>query len=237
MGIVAATDERLNRRAETSRNIIRRIAIVAGLGVGLGIAMQIAIVLLRLLGGQAPNSTAIAGLLQTVTWSTLVCTGVAVGMALGKARAALASVYSAVFAPLALTAAKGVEKLIASLMNVANNPGVLSIATIGVVRALEYGLLAWLLAWLSQRNERRLLPYGLAGGGVGVFFGGTILLMTYVASGLDETGRNYLTLASTAIAEIGSPLGCAFVIYVAQFVGTHMRLWSRGSRSNRSRKD
>ena len=226
----AATPRQPSRRARQAQEAMRRIAVVAALGIGLGLLMQGLIILLRLVGaGAAPGLLTLAELAQTVTWSVLVCTGVALGTALGKARGALAGLVGAVFAPLALAAAKSVQKVMLSVLDAVEQPGLISLTTIGVVRALEYGILAWVLAWLAQRQERRLWPYALAGGCVAVLFGGALLFLTFMLQGLDGSGRNWLALGTMAVTELGSPLGCAVVIYLAQLVATNARLWARGS--------
>jgi hypothetical protein len=221
------------RRAREAQAAIRRIALVALLGVALGLLMQVLIIALRLAGGVMPGLSAWADLAQTVTWSVLVCTGVAVGMAIGKARTMLAGMLAALFAPLAMAAAKSMQKVVASLVAAAEQPALLSLTTLGVVRAVEYGLLAFVLAVLAERKERRLLPYAAAGGVTGLVFGGAVVVLTYLLASLDGRGRDGMMLASLAITELGSPLGCALVIYVAQAVATQTRLWERGGGSAR----
>ena len=77
--------------AQRASRAIRSIAFVAIAAIGLGFLMQGLIVLARLLaGGALPGAGLVADLASTVSWSVLVCTGVAIGVSLGKARAALA---------------------------------------------------------------------------------------------------------------------------------------------------
>lgn len=225
---IMTESRRLSRRGKAVQGAIRRIALVAALGVGLGLLIQLVIVCLRLIGGVSPSLLALADLAQAVTWSVLVCTGVAIGMAIGKARTALAGVFAAFFAPLSMAAAKAMQKVIGSLLGALEQPALLSMATIGVVRALEYGILAWLLAWLSERKERRMHPYLLAGGGVGVLFGGFIVALS-ILSTTGENEMGILKISTLATSEVGAPLGCAAVIYITQLVATQARLWARAS--------
>jgi hypothetical protein len=149
-------------------------------------------------------------------------------MAIGKARTALAGLFAAFFAPLSMAAAKAVQKVVGSLLGALDQPALLSLATIGVVRAIEYGILAWLLAWLSERKERRMRPYLLAGGGVGLLFGGLIVALS-VLNAASDGSLSLLKITSVATTEIGSPLGCAAVIYITQLVAIQARLWARAS--------
>lgn len=114
------------------------------------------------------EARALGELAGSVAWSVIVCTGVAIGVSVGKARAALAGAIGMLFAPLALAGAKAAQKVMASLVEATVQPAVFSLATLSVVRALEYGLLAWMLTLLTERKAVRLMPYLLAGAGVGI---------------------------------------------------------------------
>ena len=228
MTTITKQSSNVSRRAKAAQQVMRRIAVVAMLGIVLGLAMQTLIILLRLFGASiAPGLVNMADVVQTVTWSVLVCTGVAVAMAFGKARTALSGLIAAMFAPLALAAAKSAQKVMLSIVDAAEQPGVVSLTTVSVVRALEYGILAWILAWLVEHRERRLMPYAAAGGVVALLFGGALLVLNFVLQGMDGRGRNWVALGSMAISELGSPVGCALVIYVAQVVTANSRLWAR----------
>ena len=216
--------------AQRASRAIRSIAFVAIAAIGLGFLMQGLIVLARLLaGGALPGAGLVADLASTVSWSVLVCTGVAIGVSLGKARAALAGLIGLVFAPIGLAAAKGAQKFVAAMVEVSTAPALLSVEVVGAVRALEYGLLAFVLVILAERKESRLLPYLGTGAGVGLVFGGFLSLMTLLASSLDGAGRSWPLIAGTLTSELGFPIGCALLIYVGQLITDSFRDVKMGS--------
>ncbi len=216
--------------AHRASRAIHAIAFVAIAAIGLGLLMQGLIVGARLLaGGALPGAGFVADLASTVTWSVLVCTGVAVGVSLAKARAVLAGLIGLVFAPIGLAAAKGTQKFVAAMVEASTGPAVLTIEVIGAVRALEYGLLAFVLVILAERRESRLLPYLGLGAGIGLVFGGFVSALTLMMTSLDGAGRNWPLLAGTLTSEIGFPIGCALLIYVGQLITDSFRDVRMGS--------
>lgn len=213
--------------AHRARDAISRIAIVAVLAVGLGLFMQALVVVLRLADGVViPEARTIAELMGAITWSVIVCTGVAIGMSIGKARAVLAGGLALFFAPIALASAKAVEKVMLAIMEASVTPAVLSLELVGIVRAAEYGLLALMLTLLTERRAVRFVPYALAGATVGLIFGGLVTAMTLLA-GAPSTP---VAIATLAAKEIGSPIGCALVIFVGQMISRSFRLYGRANR-------
>ena len=208
--------------ARQASRTIRRIAIVAIAAIGLGLVMQGLLVLVRVLaGGPLPGTEVLAELSGTVSWSVLVCTGVAVGTSLGKARAVLAGLFGLVFAPLGLAAAKASQKVVAAaVLATGSGDAVLSLEVVSIVRALEYGLLAFGLAIFAERAVTRPGPYLRLGGGLGVLFGGFLAGLTIFVDSLDGTGRPWPLIVSTLISEVGFPIGCSLLIYLGQ-VATH----------------
>ena len=74
--------------------------------------------------------------------------------------------------------AKGSQKVMASALGAADKPVIMSLMTLGVLRALEYGLLGWALAWLVSRQQSRAWHFVLAGALAGLVFGGSITWLT-----------------------------------------------------------
>lgn len=216
--------------ARRASRAIRNIAFVGVAAIGLGFMMQALIVAARLLaGGPLPHIGLLADLASTVSWSVLVCTGVAIGVSLAKARALLAGLIGFVFAPIGLAAAKGAQKFVAAMVDVSTAPALLSIEVVGVVRALEYGILAFVLVILAERKESRLLPYLGTGAAVGLVFGGFLSAMTLLVTSLDGSGRNLALIAGTITSEIGFPIGCALLIYLGQLITDSFRDVRMGS--------
>jgi hypothetical protein len=209
---------------EKARLAIRRLAMIALLAVALGFAMQSLILATKLASGALfPGALFLVDLAQGVTWSFFVCAGVAIGMSLQKARAALAGLIAMVFAPVAVAAAKSSQKVMAGWIGAADQPAVLSLATISLLRAIEYGILGWLLATLAQKGVGRPLPYLGAGVAVGTIFGGAIAALTYYAAVTNGLSPGLPKVTATVVNEVLSPIGCAMVIFVGQIVGRSLK--------------
>lgn len=203
--------------ANQARATIRTLALIALLGVGLGFVMQALIIAARLVGGAAfPGVSIFADLVQTVTWSVLVCTGVAIGVTVSKARKALAGLMGLLFAPLALAVAKAGQKAMLALIGAIEQPAALSLATIGIVRAFEYGLLAWFLALLTEKEVIRPGPYLGIGAAIGITFGSVLFWLTYSATLAENAELGTPQILGMLVNEVGAPAGCAFVIYLGQ---------------------
>lgn len=213
--------------SDIARRAVRRVAAIAFLAAGVGFLAQGLILAGKFAGGAPwPGFALFADLAQGITWSTLVCVGVGIGASLGKHRTALAGVFAALCAPLAIALAKAAQRVVASLIDVAVNPAILSLATIGTLRALQYGILGWLLAWLVQKGETRPLPYVGAGASVGVTVGGAILFIS--ADMADQSGLVFGApqMVASIVNDILFPIGCAAVIYTGQFVGRNLKIVS-----------
>jgi hypothetical protein len=211
--------------ADTAQRAVRRIATIALLAVAVGFLAQALILAGKLAGGASwPGIALFADLAQGVTWSALVCAGVGIGTSLGKQRMVLAGIFSAICAPIAIALAKAAQRVMASLIEVAVNPAILSLATIGALRAVQYGILGWLLAWLVQKGETRPLPYVGSGAAVGVTIGGTIMFIS--ARIASQSGLVFAApqMVASIVNEILFPIGCAAVIYVGQFVGRNLKI-------------
>ncbi len=203
---------------------LRQLAVIAIASVLLGLAIQVAILSARLLAGSDyPGMGWFADATQGVTWSVLVCVGVGIGAAILRVRAELAGLLGMIFAPLAVAIAKASQRLVAGLMEVAEQQAVLSLGSVSAMRAIEYGVLGFLLGTLIQRGERRLSRYLAAGAVVGVVLGGAVVaLISHVAASAG-TPLAPPALASAIINEMVFPIGCALVIYAGLLVGQTFR--------------
>jgi hypothetical protein len=178
-----------------------------------------------LAGGAFPGIAGLADVANGVTWSFFVCTGVAIGVSIGKARKALAGLIGFLFAPIAIAAAKAMQKAVIVAIDAVETVAVLPVTTLGLVRAIEYGVLAWVLAVLAEREVARPLPYLGVGTGVGLVFGISLALLTRasaLAAGNDLTAPQ---IAGTLMNEVGSPIGCAFLIFIGQLVSRNFKIY------------
>lgn len=222
LSVAAEADD---TRTVDPHRALKRIALIALCAIALGFMMQGLILAVKLSSGAAfPGAQFAVDLAQGVTWSFLVCAGVGIGTSIMRARAALVGLLAMVCAPLAIAAAKSSQKVMASMVGAADQPAILSLATISGLRAIEYGLLGWWLGTLARREVSHAVPYLKAGTSLGVIFGGAIAALTYqvaLAKGLTPAPPQIL---ASVVNEVVFPIGCAFVIYIGQLVSGHMNL-------------
>ena len=113
-----------------------------------------------------------------------------------------------------------------AVMEASQTPAILSLELVSVVRAAEYGLLALLLTLLTERRAVRFVPYATAGLTIGVIFGGLVTGLTLFAG----APSGLMAVVTLVAKEVGSPLGCALVIFVGQLISRSFRLYGRANR-------
>lgn len=160
----------------------------------------------------------VADTVQKISWSTLVCSGVAVGLAAGKMRAPVMGLAGLLAAPAAFYIAKIAHKSVSQALGIvsqvaADSPSPMLLAGL---KGLEYAVLGFLIGQLGRRTQVGLKGHIMAGGGVGVSFGGFIL---YLMVSQSATPIPLGGLVTRAINEMIFPVGCALVLYAAQKVG------------------
>jgi hypothetical protein len=211
--------------SERAQLALRRLALISVLAIALGFAMQGLILATKLVsGGPFPGALFLVDLAQGVTWSFFVCTGVGIGISLSKARAALAGLVSMIFAPIAVAAAKSSQKVMSGLIGAADQPAALSLATVSVLRAIQYGILGWLLASLARKGIERPLPYFAAGSSVGVILGGVIAALSYHAAVINGLTPGLPKIAGSIVNEVLAPIGCAMVIFFGLMIGRNLKI-------------
>lgn len=208
--------------AETSApasRTVRKIVTIAWVAILLGFAMQALVLSARVsAGGQLSGIRFLTDLVQGITWSVLVCFGVSMGTVLVKLRAVLAGVLAAICTPVAIGAANAGQKVMAASLGAVGQPAAVPLVVIAVVKAVEYGLLGWLLGRMVLRGAKGPAPFLLAGAATGLVFGGTITALTWQAlsagGGVPELPR----MVGVGVNEVLFPIGCALVIFLAQTV-------------------
>ena len=208
---------------------VRRVATIAVSAILLGFAVQLLILAVTLKGRNAPGTALLISLAQGVTWSFVVCTGVGIGTTILQARPILVGVVAFFCAPIALAAAKASQKVMTGWLGAAEQQAMLSLGTVSVIRAVEYGILGWLLGRLVQASEARPHRFLLSGAAVAVPFGGAVSLLTYYAAFSIGAPLKTPALVATIINEVIFPIGCAFVIYLGQLVGRSLRAYQSAS--------
>ena len=203
--------------APTSR-LLPRILKVAWMAIIAGFILQTAVLAAKLLaGGAFPGAKLFVDVAGGVTWAVLVCAGVALGTAAAKARSTVMGLLGLISAPVAFTAAKGVQKGVAEVLDLAADAVTPLVYMIGATRAVEYAVLGAGLGWLLLR-DKGLKGYIVLGLFVGVVFGGIILALT-----LAHANPQPAAIAGIAVNEMVFPAMCAVIIYLVSLTGRHVK--------------
>lgn len=207
-----------------ARLALKRVAMVAWLAIALGFAMEALILAVRFAVNSQPASAQILiELAQGVTWSFFVCAGVGLGTAIAKVRTSLGGLIGAISAPLAMGIAKGTQKVMVSALDLSVKPAILPLTTLGVLRALEYGLLGWMLARLASREKPHALHFILTGTLIGAVFGGGVTALTIQTASAQNAALALPQAISTGLNEVVFPIGCALVVYITLQVSRNMK--------------
>jgi hypothetical protein len=193
---------------------------IAWLAILLGLLLQLTVLLVAAGLGAATNSrTLLAETLRTVSWSLLVCVGVALGRVAAKGRLPLEGVTGLLAAPLALTAANAVQKGVAEAVDAAGVPAGPAPVWVLAIKAAEYSALGLALEWVGRRAWHSALGHLGVGLLVGVIFGG-VFLTVVVQSG--PTPLSTPALVTKGLNELLFPIGCALVVFIAEVLRTHL---------------
>jgi hypothetical protein len=193
---------------------------VAWLAILLGLLLQLAVLLVAAgFGKDISPRPLLAETVKTVSWSLLVCVGVALGRVAAKGRLPLEGITGLLAAPLALTAANAIQKGVAEAVNAAGVPAGPAPLWVLAIKAAEYGALGLALAWVGRRAWHSALGHLAVGLMVGVVFGGVFL--TVVAQSA-PTPLATPALLARGLNELLFPVGCALVVFIAEVLRTHL---------------
>ncbi|HVF61966.1 MAG TPA: hypothetical protein VNJ70_19335 [Thermoanaerobaculia bacterium] len=213
--------ERAAAISSSTNELMRTVLRVAWLSIGLGVALEVLVLTVAAYSGTQGSSPKpfVADLAHKVSWSFLVCVGLAFGTAAGKTRSAVMGLLGLISAPVAFAVARSLHKGVAAAMGlagtVAAGPSPLLIA---LLKAIEFGFLGAALGRLGKGARGSLGSYVALGLLTGLVFGGTILGVT-VAAGAKA---DLVSLLSRGINEVLFPLGCSLVLYAADAIGKRL---------------
>jgi hypothetical protein len=169
-----------------------------------------------------------ADLVRQVSWSTIVCVGLALGTAVTKARVPLMGVLGLLAAPVAFTVSRSLHQGAVKTLEIAGSgadaPPVLLLAAL---KAVEYACLGLALGWLGRRAWGGMSAHLATGLLVGLVFGGTIVALTYQMSSEPPATAD---LVARGANEILFPVGCSLVLFAATAIGE--RVGQRGGQSD-----
>jgi hypothetical protein len=193
---------------------------VAWLAILLGLLLQLTMLLVAAgLGAATSSRTLLAETFKTVSWSLLVCVGVALGRVAAKGRLPLEGVTGLLAAPLALTAANAVQKGVAEAVEAAGVPAGPAPVWVLAIKAAEYACLGLALEWIGQRAWHSALGHLAVGLMTGVVFGGVFLAAVVQSA---PTPLATPALLARGVNELLFPVGCALVVFIAEVLRTHL---------------
>ena len=193
---------------------------VAWLAILLGLLLQLAVLLVVAgFGKDISPRPFLADTVKTVSWSLLVCVGVALGRVAAKGRLPLEGVTGLLAAPLALTAANAVQKGVAEAVDAAGLPAGPLPLWVLVIKAAEYGALGLALEWVGRRAWHSALGHLAVGLLTGVVFGGVFLAVVVQSA---PTPLSTPSLVARGLNELLFPVGCALVVFIAEVLRTHL---------------
>jgi hypothetical protein len=193
---------------------------VAWLAILLGFAMEALLLLFtagfEILPGLGPM---VAELIGKVSWSAIVCAGLALGTAASKARAPFMGLLGFLFAPLAFHISRTLQQGVAKTLEVAAAGAPVESYTLillALLKAIEYGCLGVIIGWVGRRPWGGALAHAVVGLAVGILFGGAIVSFTYWTAPEPLAAAD---LFSRSANEILFPVGCSLVLYSATALG------------------
>ena len=191
---------------------------VAWLAILLGVVMEILVLLFTAGSGLVPDLEPIAAaFVQKISWSALVCVGIAIGTAASSARAPLMGLLGFLAAPIAFDVARTLHQGTAKALEISGTesagPPVLLLA---LIKGIEYACLGAAVGWIGQRSWGGLAAHASVGLVVGMIFGGVILTLTYSATSPPPPATD---LIPQGVDELLFPVGCSLVLFSAEALG------------------
>jgi len=134
-----------------NESIVKTILNIAWMSIGLGILIEIMLLALAAAGGTFKSVPPfIADTVQKVTWAVVVCVGLGFGKLAAAMRPQLTGVLGLLSAPLGFSLARAAHKAAEKTLGLAGDvaAGGPSPLTIGLIKAVEYAILGFILGWL-----------------------------------------------------------------------------------------
>ena len=193
---------------------------MAWLAIALGIAMEGLLLLLGAgLGKSLGLGSIVADLVKNVSWSVLVCGGLALGTTIAKARVPVMGFLGLLAAPTAFELSRALHKgTLEAMASTGGGGEVLSPILVGVIKGVEYGCLGLAIAWVGQRPWGGLAAHIGVGLIVGLVFGGTIVALTMSSTPPPAAAEAF----SVGVNEVIFPIGCSLVLFSAGALGERM---------------
>lgn len=186
------------------------------MSIFLGLALEALLLVVTTVAGTFPQAKPIlADLVQKVSWSAIVCMGLALGFGASTTRPTAMGIAGFLAAPLGFNVARALHKGAIQILGLGaaayTGPSPLLLA---FIKAVEYGCLGIALGRVGRRFPGALAP-AITGLLIGLVFGGAILAIVIADAAHPLTAAEF---ASRAINEVIFPVGCSLVLYSTTYL-------------------
>jgi hypothetical protein len=191
---------------------------VAWLAVGLGLVIEAILIVLAVgFAGTLGMGKIVTDLVQKISWSVIVCVGLAFGKAASKGKAGWMGLSGLFGAPVAFSVAGTLHKSASSALKLAEQSSGSGFPfAIAALKGIEYAALGILLAWLGKKAGAGAASYAGTGLGVGLVFATAIVL----SSGVQQMSS---AVISQFVNELVFPVGCSLAIFGADVLGKRIK--------------
>lgn len=150
----------------------------------------------------------VADLAQKLPWAVIVCTGVWLGLEVGRRRPVAVGLAGLLAAPIASLVARAAAEGAHTFAFA--TPPIGSPLVVAAIKGVQYACLGFALGWLGQRAWAGARHHAAAGLLVGVLFGGVLLALSAVSSPEPPGLANFF---GWVINELLFPAGCALIVF------------------------
>ncbi len=191
---------------------------VAWLAILLGLLIEIVLVVLAAGFGNIPGVRPIvADLVQKVSWSVIVCVGLAFGTVASKAKSSFMGVAGLFAAPLAFDVARTLHRSASYALNLPTpGAGAVSPLLLASLKGLEYAALGVLLGWVAKRSSAGVMSHAGIGFIVGLVFGGGFVFILYSVT---PEPLPITKVVPQFLNELIFPVGCSLALFAADVLG------------------
>lgn len=193
----------------------------AWLAIILGFVMEGLLLLVAAGFGVFSGLEAVAAdLVRQISWSTIVCVGLALGTAVSRISTPLMGIMGLLAAPLAFVVSRGLHQgALRTLQVVGDGAGATPVLLIALLKGAEYACLGLAIGWLGHRHWGGLAAHIAVGLVLGILFGGSIVALTYSTAPEPPATA---ALLSQSVNELLFPVGCSLVLFSAMALGRRM---------------
>jgi len=204
-------------------SLTRTLLHVAWMAILLGLIVETLILIVAASFGKTLAAKPfLADLTQKVSWSVIVCMGLALARGATRlfaatAQTVLVGAAGLLTAPAAFAVARSLHEGVqeALFIKVFQGGGG-SPLLLALIKGIEYGCLGALLMWIGKQVWGKALAHAGAGLLVGIVFGAILIgVMSWGAASPMSVGA----IISRALNEIINPVGCSLTLYSAEILG------------------